>query len=300
MKSGKFAAVAAACKRRLLTQFKKRLWKVKLLKVADTKDVSILVEQYEQSMHKDYVWAIFWSIMTRLYNQESTWDAFEQAKVFPLGAASPNWRALRVVLDKLYSAAAASGTSQSKPSKKGKVQSKLSKKVKVHGALYRHPKLRAFRASAKAEWTRIDLQQTTRAARDVICLQLLWTALPVDKVRAYQENPTRETFSAWYDEFMEKTNATIKGFGDYMMKVSLDPLVATGVCACDTLSRWPENCDGYKKYLAILYGRTGKTDTLGCLYHLHYSVSHEHGFNLSDAAAQLCWAKRRDNRALRD
>ena len=92
----------------------------------------------------------------------------------------------------------------------------------------------------------------------------------------------------------------MKGFGDYMIKVSLDPLVATGVCADETLSRWPEDCDGYKKYLTILYVETAKTNTLGCLYHLHHSVSREHGFNLSDTAAQLCWFKRRDNSALQD
>ena len=76
-KNGRFAAVASACNKRLLRDFKKRLWKVKLLKVADTKDVSVLVERYEKAMRRNYAWAFFWSIVCRLYNHESTWDAFE-------------------------------------------------------------------------------------------------------------------------------------------------------------------------------------------------------------------------------
>ena len=67
-----------------------------------------------------------------------------------------------------------------------------------------------------------------------------------------------------------------------------------------TLSRWPDNCDGYQKDLALMYGSLAKTQTLGCLYHLHHSVAREHGFKLSDTGAQLCWSKRRDHNALRD
>ncbi len=277
--------MADACDQGLLRDFKKRLWKASLLLIQDTKDVSVLEARYATDMRRDYVWGTYWSIVTRLYNLESTWDAFEQAKVDPVGAKEPHWQALRRVLARLY---------------RGMVQKNPSKQHKVHGGLYRHPKLTAFRASPKAKWQKINLKKTSPAARDALNLQLLWKALPKEKLRAYQKKPSRGTFGAWFDAFKEATDSTMKGLGDYMLKVSLDPLVATGVFEDSTLSRWPEKCDGYQKYLSLLYGAVAKRHTLGCLYHLHHSVAHEHGFKLSDTAAQLCWAKRRDQNALRD
>ena len=85
-----------------------------------------------------------------------------------------------------------------------------------------------------------------------------------------------------------------------MMKVTLDPLMASGVFKDAHLSRWPTGCPGYKSFLQDTYPGVHESDYLSCMFHIHYELSHVHNFNFADTMAQLCWDKRRAGGALRD
>ena len=63
-----------------------------------------------------------------------------------------------------------------------------------------------------------------------------------------------------------------------------------------------EDVEGHwlKPHLQDTYPGIKESDYLGCMYHIHYELSHVHNFNFADTMAQLCWDKRRAGGALRD
>ena len=278
---GQHRHVARACRRSNLQALKKKLKMVTLLNKNDTVDIPPLMEKYGAHMKKDIVWAFMWCIMCRLYNKQETLATFEEFLVFPPKAKQPNWKGLEKALESVYR--------------------KQRKGCSAHGGLYRHPKLRKYRMKKTEEWQKVNLKRMSRAKRDVVTMKLLWQALPQPELRKYGRQPTSITWAAFYDAFRSAVSETIAGaYDDYMMKVTLDPLIAVGVVKDSHLSRWPTGCPGYQAFLEQTYPNIDKSDYLACMQHIHWELSHLHNFNFCDTMAQLCWDHRRQSGSLHD
>ena len=280
-RGGRYHHVAQACRRRNLQTLRAKLLKATLLNKNDTVDVSILASRYGAEMRKNIVWAFYWSVLCRLYNKQSTWKCWEEFRVYPPAARQPDWCALRLALATLYE-------------RQGQGES-------IHGGLYRTPKLIQYRFHMSEDWETVDPDHMSKATRDWNVLNLLWQSLPQYQLREYGREPSSASWASFYDTFRCRVAERVKGlFDDYMMKVTLDPLMATGVIKDAHLSRWPADCPGYQPFLHETYPGIPKSGRLGCLYHLHWEISHRYHFNVNDTVAQLCWDHRRASGALRD
>ena len=163
------------------------------------------------------------------------------------------------------------------------------------------PSCRRRRYKKTGDWQKVNLKRMSRAKRDVLTLKLLWQALPQPELRQYGRQPSTVTWVVFYDTFRSAVSETMLGaYDDYMMKVTLDPLMAVAVVKDSHLSRWPTGCPGYKSFLTETYPNIDKTEYLACMQHIHWELSHLHNYHFGDTMAQLCWDHRRASGSLRD
>ena len=140
-----------------------------------------------------------------------------------------------------------------------------------------------------------------RGAREVLTLQLLYRALPAGEIQHFAAAACPRSFGDMYDKLKLNLDYFVQGvYGDYGIKLMLDLLVLMSGVPPAAISRWPTDCPGYRRELAIIFPGLHPAEHLQALYWVHRELGKTWRFQFPESCAQLCWHHRRESGVLDD
>lgn len=254
-------------------KFRKRLQNVRLLRALDTSDTGVFLASVDGRPKGDLARFWFVCLAYRRFNNPETWQDIRHAAI----KSPPDWKALGDAL-----------------------RAREAKGEKLFGLAFYPATLGRYRRNLRSPWR--SCMGMATVPREVITLQLLHAAIPADTLRALGQDPSREGFALFYDEFMSNVAATTrKVFSEYSMKCALDLFVCSRAVPEHCLSRWP-CCPGYARTMARLFPNLDKDDWLKAFYWMEREMAAFHGgkLMLPDILMHLCWDQRRASGRLQD